>query len=109
MYKQGDIIVVKFPFTDGSEFVKRPALIISNDTVNSTGDYLVVQITSKFNNDEFSILIKNNDCLHQLQLESYIRVHKIFTHNKSLIISKITEAKPIFFQAVRTKICSLLK
>ena len=86
MYKQGDIIVVKFPFTDGSEFVKRPALIISNDTV-----------------------IKNNDCLHQLQLESYIRVHKIFTLNKSLIISKITEAKPIFFQAVRTKICSLLK
>ena len=40
MYKQGDIVVVKFPFTDGSQFKKRPALVISNDIVNKTGDYL---------------------------------------------------------------------
>ena len=43
MYKQGDIIVVKFPFTDGSEFKKRPALVVSNDKVNKTDDYLIVQ------------------------------------------------------------------
>jgi len=51
MYKQGDIIVVKFPFTDGSEFRKRPALVVSNDMLSKTDDYLIVQITSKLNND----------------------------------------------------------
>lgn len=46
MYKQADIVVVKFPFTDGSEFKKRPALVVSNETINKNGDYLIVQITS---------------------------------------------------------------
>ncbi|MEY3418047.1 MAG: hypothetical protein RL060_2159 [Bacteroidota bacterium] len=55
MYKQGDIVVVSFPFTDGSTFKKRPALIISNSTINKTGDYLLVQITSKINTDTLSI------------------------------------------------------
>jgi len=73
--KQGDIIVVKFPFTDGSEFKKRPALIISNETVNKTTDYLIVQITSKNNIDELSVFIDDTDCLQPLPLKSYIRLH----------------------------------
>jgi mRNA interferase MazF len=84
MYKQADIVVVKFPFTDGSEFKKRPALIVSNEAVNKTGDYLIAQITSKINNDGLSIAIKDTDCLHPLPLKSYIRTHKIFTVHKSV-------------------------
>ncbi len=59
MYSQGDIVIVKFPFTDGSEFKKRPELIVFNDAVNKTGDYLVVQITSKLHNDGLSIPISD--------------------------------------------------
>ncbi len=44
MYKQADIVIVKFPFTDGSEFKKRPAMVVSNKKVNKTDDYLLVQI-----------------------------------------------------------------
>lgn len=61
MFKQGDIIVVKFPFTDGSEFKKRPALIISNNRLNSTEDFLIVQITSKLHSDGLSININDKD------------------------------------------------
>jgi mRNA interferase MazF len=46
MYKQADIVVVKFPFTDGSEFKKRPALVVSNEIINKNGDYLIFQMTS---------------------------------------------------------------
>jgi mRNA interferase MazF len=109
MYKQADIVAVKFPFTDGSEFKKRPALIVSNETVNKTGDYLIVQITSKLNDDNLSFAIDDVNCLHPLPLKSYIRTHKIFTVHKSLILSKITEAKPNFLKAVTDKICSLMK
>lgn len=109
MYKQADIVVVKFPFTDGSEFKKRPALIVSNEAVNKTGDYLIVQITSKLNNDNLSITINDTDCLQPLPLSSYIRTHKMFTVHKSLILSKITEAKPVFHKIVTDKICSLMK
>lgn len=109
MYKQADIVVVKFPFTDGSEFKKRPALIISNEAVNKTGDYLMVQITSKINNDGLSIDIDDTDCLQPLPLTSYLRTHKIFTIHKSLILSKITVVKPIFLKTVIGKICKLMK
>lgn len=44
MFKQGDIIVVKFSFTDGSEFKKRPALVVSNNKIDKTEDFLLVQI-----------------------------------------------------------------
>jgi mRNA interferase MazF len=46
-YQRGDIVLVPFPFTDLSSTKKRPALIISNDEVNVTGDFTVVMITSQ--------------------------------------------------------------
>jgi mRNA interferase MazF len=40
----GDIVLLKFPFTDGKSFKKRPALII-NDI--DDGDIIVCRITSQ--------------------------------------------------------------
>ena len=108
MYQQGDIIVVKFPFTAGSEFKKRPALIISNETVNKTGDYLIVQKTSKNNTDNLSVPIEDKDCLQPLALKSYIRTHKIFTAHHSVILSKITSAKQPFIIKIADEIYSLI-
>lgn len=108
MYKQGGIIVVRFPFTDGSEFKKRPALVVYNETVNKTGDFLIVQITSKLIQDGLSIIINDKDILQPLPLQSYIRTHKIFTINKDLIITKVTSMQPDSLDKITTKICSLL-
>lgn len=109
MYKQGDIVIVKFPFTDGSEFKKRPALVISNNKIDPSEDFLLVQITSKLNNDDFSISISEEDCLQALPLRSYIRPHKIFTIHKSLILSKISEVNKNFIKAVTDKIFELIE
>ena len=108
MYKQGDIVVVKFPFTDGSEFKKRPAMIISNETVNKTNDYLIVQVTSKINFDKLSVPIEDADCLEPLPLKSYIRVHKIFTVHGGLILSKITSVKPPLINNIADTIYNLI-
>jgi mRNA interferase MazF len=108
MYKQGDIVIVKFPFTDGSQFKKRPALIISNSKINSSEDFLLVQITSKINNDGLSLDINKEGCLQELPLKSYIRLHKIFTIHKSLILSKISEVNQTFIKAATYKICELI-
>lgn len=71
MFNQGDIIIVKFPFTDGSEFKKRPALVISNNKVDRSEDFLLVQITSKPNNDGLSIRVNDKDCLKPLPLKMF--------------------------------------
>ena len=103
MFKQGDIIVVKFPFTDGSQFKKRPALVISNTKLDKSEDCLLVQITSKLHNDGFSIIINDKDCLKPLPLKSYIRPHKIFTVHNSMIISKISQVNRNFLKRFPVK------
>jgi mRNA interferase MazF len=84
-------------------------LVASYEAVNKTGDYLIVQITSKLNNDYPSIHIDDTNCLQPLPLKSYIRTHKIFTVHKNHILSKITAVKPVFLKTVTDMICSLIK
>jgi len=109
MYKQGDIVIVKFPFTDGSQFKKRPALVISNNKIEASEDFLLVQITSKLSNDGLSITIRKEDWLKDLPLKSYIPPHKIFTIHKSLILSKISEVNKSFITTVADKIFELIE
>jgi mRNA interferase MazF len=46
-YRQGDIILVPFPFTDFSTFKQRPALVISSSRFNrSQNDLLIAAISS---------------------------------------------------------------
>jgi mRNA-degrading endonuclease toxin of MazEF toxin-antitoxin module len=47
-YKQGEIILVPFPFTDLSSTKQRPGLIVSRDDFNTTrSDLLIAAITSQ--------------------------------------------------------------
>jgi mRNA interferase MazF len=110
-YKKGDIVIIGFPFSDLSNTKKRPALIISNDTVNNTGDYLMVQITSKIHKDSLTLPINKTDFVNskELPLQSCIRLHKIFLLNESLIIYKNTSVNPEFHNSVIEKITRLLK
>ncbi len=66
MYKQGDIVWIKFPLADKPTKAKtRPAIIVSNQASNQLDqDYLVAQITSRLRSDPFSFLI-NSDHLSQ--------------------------------------------
>ena len=109
MYKQGDILIVRFPFTDGTEFKKRPALVISNNIVNQTGDYLMVQITSKISTDGLSIQVEDKDVLESLPLKSFIRVHKIFTISEKLILSKLTSVQSIFLTKLNTAFLDIIR
>ncbi|MBU1820583.1 MAG: type II toxin-antitoxin system PemK/MazF family toxin [Bacteroidetes bacterium] len=98
-YKQGDIVVVNFPFTDISQTKRRPALVVSNDEVNETGDYLLVQITSQYRQDALTLPLSIEDYSSQpLPLVSYIRKHKLFLLNESLITSKVSSVTPKFHQ-----------
>lgn len=104
MFKQGDIVSVYFPFTDGATFKKRPALVISNEKVNKTGDYLIAQITSKIYTDGLSVNIEDTDCARALPFKSYVRSHKLFTIHQNRILAKITSAKTSLMKKVIERI-----
>ncbi len=110
MFNQGDIVSVHFPFSDTTLSKKRPALIISNPKVNQTGDYLLVQITSKVKHDGLSLQINRTDYVRwELPLRSYIRLHKIFLLNESLIIRKVSAVKSEFLRTVASGIAELIQ
>jgi mRNA interferase MazF len=110
-YKKGDIVIIGFPFSDLSMTKKRPALIISNDTINKTGDYLMVQVTSIIRNDGLTLPIHKTDFVNgkELPLQSCIRLHKIFLLNETLIISKNTSVNTDFLGLAIEKITKLIK
>ena len=77
----GDIVLLKFPFTDGKTYKRRPALII-NDF--NDGDVIVCRITSQIYNTQNDIFIDNwENC--GLKLPSVIRVHKLATLDKDIV------------------------
>jgi len=81
----GDIVLLKFPFTDGKGFKKRPALIIND---YDDGDIIVCRITSQiFDTKNDYYLDKWMDI--GLKLPSVVRVHKIATLDKSLVEIKM--------------------
>ena len=109
-YRKGDIVWVDFPFTDGSQSKPRPAMIISNSKVNRTGDYLLIMITSKIKKDNLSVEMKNSDYHNKpLEIRSFIRLHKIFIINETLILGKKTSVKKDFYSKILQGIFKIMK
>jgi mRNA interferase MazF len=77
----GDIVLLKFPFTDGENHKKRPALVL-NDF--NDGDIIVCRITSQIYKTRQDVLIHDWE-VAGLKLPSVIRVHKIATLEKEMM------------------------
>ncbi|NOX87248.1 MAG: type II toxin-antitoxin system PemK/MazF family toxin [Chlorobi bacterium] len=77
----GDIVLLKFPFTDTNIYKRRPALII-NDFRDR--DIIVCRITSQNYNTENDVYIKDWKS-SGLKLPSVIRVHKLATLEKKMV------------------------
>jgi len=81
MIEAGSIILLRFPFSDGVGYKRRPALVIKDF---EDGDMLVCRITSKIYKSKYDIYL--NDWLHfGLKLPSVIRVHKLATLETDMI------------------------
>lgn len=79
--KFGDIVLLRFPFSDQVSFKRRPALVI-NDF--NDGDIIVCRITSQIHSTLRDVMVVNwADA--GLKLPSVIRVHKIATLDKEMV------------------------
>ncbi|MDZ7313684.1 MAG: type II toxin-antitoxin system PemK/MazF family toxin [candidate division KSB1 bacterium] len=92
-YKQGEIVLVPFPYSDLSGSKRRPVLIVSNDAYNTSfPDIVVAVITSKATKpDAYSLILESKDLeIGQLPEASLIRVHKLFTIEQSRILRRFS-------------------
>lgn len=104
-HRQGDIVIVPFPFTDLSGQKQRPAIVISSDEVNfKSEDLILANITSQIRNDNFSFFLDNSYLSAPLPKDSEVRCNKIFTADKSIIRKTISRLLPEHLENLVEKI-----
>ena len=99
----GDIVLLKFPFTDGKSYKRRPALIIND---YDDGDIIVCRITSQIYETPYDVNINNWE-KSGLRLPSVIRVHKLATLEKDLVEVKMGQIDNSTKEKIRIIIAKL--
>jgi len=91
IFKQKELVLLPYPFSDQVGSKVRPAIIVSNDNFNKRcEDCVMVPLTTLIKDEPFSLIV-NQDSLESGKLlkQSRVRIDKIFTIKKSLIMMKI--------------------
>jgi len=102
-YKKGDIVLIKFPFTNLQKAKKRPVLL-AKDT-NELGDFVCFQITSQ-STQNFLSQIDNQDLKEgELKLVSYVKYDKCFTLNADIVDKKLASVKDEYTQHLKSLFC----
>lgn len=111
LIKQRDIILIPFPFSDQSGQKVRPALIISNDKFNQSGeDAVVCAITSNLKPSKYSLIISSKDIeMGALYEKSSVKVEAILKVKKMLIIKRIAILDKTKFLEVISALQELVK
>ncbi len=107
---KGKIVLVPFPFTDLTAAKLRPALVI----YEGDKDVILVFISSKIPSElsEADILItKNHSCFRNagLKVDSVIKLDKIATVLKDLIVGEIGEINEDLRKEVNLKLKKILE
>ena len=87
--KQGDVVLLPFPFTDLRTSKQRPAVVVSSDAFNaSRHDVIVLAITSQvpavLNAEDYSLSIEEQR-LASLPKRSMVKAGKLLTIDQRLI------------------------
>ena len=90
-YRQGDIVLVAFPFTDLTSTKRRPALVLSPDSFNAAGEDLVLAaVTSHITGDPNAVHLRRSDFAEGgLPKASMVKTTKLFTMHSSLVAKRI--------------------
>lgn len=86
--KQGAVVLIPFPYSNLSQFERRPAVILSNKEYNRHNEDLICSaITSNPRNYTYSITLTKEDFIEgSLPLESVVKPNKVFTLKQTLVI-----------------------
>lgn len=103
---KGQVVVVPFPFTDLTDYKRRPALVLAPLVGN---DVILCQITTTSRGDGYSVRLDQSDFrFGTLKRECYIRPNCIFTAEESIITKSVGEITQIKINEVIQRIVNIL-
>lgn len=104
---KGDIVVIPFPFSDLTGSKRRPAFVVTD---LPDDDIILCQITSNVKLDSSAIPVNNKNFVSgSLFVESFIRLNKIFTVDKNIILYKIGHLSDEKISEIIDSLISLLQ
>lgn len=83
--RKGDIVLIPFPFTDLSGIKNRPALVLADAEIDVTVSFITTQLNWS---EKFDIKVEPSQ-ENGLKKTSLIRLRKLATVDKDLVIGKI--------------------
>ena len=103
----GEVVLVRFPFSDLSESKVRPALILAPA---GRGDLILCQITSSPYGDPHAVSLSDDDFESGgLRVHSYSRPTKLFTASPALIAGTVGVLRPECLKQVIDSLVSVLR
>lgn len=112
-FQRGDVVLVRFPFTDLTTEKVRPAVVVSSSEFNKySKDLVLIKITSQnsnFENDDELILTEEDIRLSCLQKACKVQVSKIFTLKKDLIIKQCGKLSNGSLNTISRKLAKILQ
>ena len=91
-YKQGDILLIHYPYSDLSSTKRRPVVVVGNDAANFR-DYIVAKITTNLHADAFSFPVNNSQISVPTPAPCEVRCNELFSADDTLIIKKLSTMK----------------
>jgi len=95
-YSPGEIVLIAFPYTAGTETINRPALVILD---TGDADIVVARVTTQPHYAAYDVSITNWSSAGLLA-PSWVRLHKLATLEKSLVNRRLGSLPPTDYQQV---------
>ena len=110
MYKQGEIVIVPFPFSDLSSIKQRPVLVLSKNVDNEeTENIITCGITSNVKDARYSVLFDNNNLIDgNVPKQSRVKVDKLFTISRDIVKKKVGRINKETFEKVKSEFIKLV-
>ena len=102
----GTVVLVPFPFSDLSQAKLRPAVVLADA---GRGDWVLCQITRNPYGDARAILLEDASfAVGALRVTSYARPGKLFTANRTLMVTQVGTLKAEPLQQIIEAVVALL-
>lgn len=93
-FRQGDVLLVPFPFTDDlTQTKQRPVVVLSRSRSNQY-QFIAAKITSVLRWDAFAFMLHPTDLDFALAKPSEVRTNELFTLHESIARKKLGALTP---------------
>ena len=103
--KPGKIWLVRYPYTNQSDYKIRPAVIVSNERFNQAHAFvLACPISSKQSLPEYTLELMPENFHGKLGTQSFVRADNLTAVDKGLFLKEIGSVTPEFLRKVLQQI-----